>query len=115
MPSKPNSRKWTDIQTAIATVAVVTTLGLWNLFAQPEKKVTVQAEEPLITPPPADVPAAVQPFEPTTIPQPQAKIMFTQVAPQTLTNNLPSQPQNTNTNKKKKNNGSGTVTQTKTS
>ena len=116
MPPKPNSHKWTDIQTAIATVAVVTTLGLWNLFAQPEKKVTVQAEEPLITPPPAEVPAAAaQPVQPTAMPQqPQAKIMFTQVAPQVLTNNLSSQPQNTNTSKKKKNSG-GTVTQTKTS
>lgn len=112
MPSKPNSRNWNDVQTAIATVAVVTTLGLWNLFAQPSKTVSAQVEE--TTTPPTEPPVAM---DPTAIPQ--VKIMFTQIAPQTF---VDTQPQN---NKKKNNNntnnnnsgggGGGTVTTTKSS
>ena len=108
MPAKPNSRNWNDVQTAIAAVTVVTTLGLWNLFAQPSKAVSAQSGEPTVPPP---TPTA---SEPTAMPQ--VKIMFTQVAPQTF---VDTQPQN---NKKKNNGGGGggspapaPVTQTKTS
>lgn len=100
MPAKPNSRNWNDVQTALAAVAVVTTLGLWNLFAQPSKTVS---SETATLPPPTE-----PPIEPTAIPQ--VKIMFTQTAPQTFVNVQPPK------NKKKNNNsGGGTVTQTKTS
>ena len=46
MPAKSNLRNWNDVQTAIATAAIVTTLGLWNLFATPAKAETVKASEP---------------------------------------------------------------------
>ena len=107
MPAKPNPRNWNDVQTAIAAVTVVITLGLWNLFAQPSKTVTAQSVDTL-TPPPTEPPVAA---EPAAIPQ--VKIMFTQVAPQNI---VITQPQ---PSKKKNNNNSGgggaPVTQTKTS
>lgn len=107
MPAKPNPRNWNDVQTAIAAVTVVITLGLWNLFAQPSKTVTAQSVDTL-TPPPTEPPIAA---EPAAIPQ--VKIMFTQVAPQNI---VITQPQ---PSKKKNNNNSGgggaPVTQTKTS
>jgi hypothetical protein len=107
MSPKPKARNWTDVQTVIATVAIVTTLGMWNLFATPAKTETVQVEEPTV--PPTELPFAAEPT-----PVPQIKIMFTDATPQTVTNQ---QPEN---NKKKKknnnnNNGGGSVTQTKTS
>lgn len=111
MPPKPNARTWNDVQTAIATVAIVATLGLWNLFAEPPNLET-QPEEPLLSP--TEPPAA---SAPTSIPQ--VKIMFTQIVPQStvsqqVVNNLQEQK------KKKKNkdnnvSGGGSVTQTKTS
>jgi len=53
MPPKPNVRNWNDVQTAIATIAIVTTLGMWNLFAEPAKAESAQAEEqePVARPP----------------------------------------------------------------
>ncbi len=121
MSPKSNHRNWNDIQIAIATTAIVATLGLWNLFATPAKTVTAQAaDEPVIPPTPTEPPIEI---EPTAMAMPQVKIMFTQTAPQTVSN--PQQPQNNNQNnkKKKKNNnnnnnnngGGGTVTNTKTS
>ena len=113
MPARPNARNWNDVQTAIATVAIVTTLGMWNLFAEPAKTVTAQVQEPSL--PPTEPPVTA---EPTVIPQ--VKIMFTQIAPQTI---VAQQPQSKK--KKKKNNnhnnvnngggaggGGGSVTQT---
>ena len=108
MPAKPNSRNWSDVQTALATMAVVGTLGLWNLFATPSK-----SSEPVPVIPPTEVPQESVP-----VAMPQVKIMFTPAAPQTTvvpqvqTNNQQAQ----NKKKKNKNKGdSGPVTQTKTS
>jgi hypothetical protein len=120
MPPKPNARYWNDVQTAIATAAIVTTLGLWNLFATPAKTVTTQAQaqEPT-NPPPTEPPAASQ----APVSMPKVKIMFTQAGPQTVTvsagQSQPSQVQ-PQVKKKKKNNsnpggGSPSVTQTKSS
>jgi hypothetical protein len=108
MSSKPNTRKWNDVQTAIAATAIVTTLGLWNLVATPAKTETVQTQEPVV--PPTEPPVAAAPTL-----MPQVKIMFTQAAPQTT---LVQQTQTVK--KKKKNNqastnGGGTVTKTKSS
>ena len=112
MPGKPNSRNWNDVQTAIATIAVVTTLGLWNLFAQPAKTVTAPADDPAPSPPPTEPPVAVTPTA-----MPQVKIMFTQVAPQTFvdTQPQPSKKKNNNNNNGGGGGGGGIVTQTKTS
>ena len=108
MPAKSNHRNWNDVQTAIATIAIVATLGLWNLFAQPSKTVTAQQVDDPAIPPPTEPPIAMEPTA-----MPQVKIMFTQIAPQTVVD-----PQPQNNKKKNKNNndgGGGTVTQTKTS
>lgn len=108
MPAKPNSRKWNDVQTAIATAAIVSTLGLWNLFATASKVETAQAGEPV-------VPAPTQsPEQDAPVVMPQVKIMFTQTASQTTT---VQQVQTTRKKKKDKDNGGGpvSVTQTKTS
>ena len=108
--SKRTLRNWNDVQTAIATVAIVTTLGMWNLFATPTKKETVQTEQP-ISPP------EQPPVETTPTPMPQVKIMF---ATQTVAQPVIPQPQQPQPTKKHKNNGGGgggggTVTKTKTS
>lgn len=110
MPAKPNARNWNDVQTAIATVAIVTTLGLWNLFATPAKAEAAQTEEPIVPPTEPPVTAA------TPVVMPQVKIMFTQIAPQTTIVQQTQEKKkknNNNDNKKKKNGGS--VTQTKSS
>ena len=105
MPPKPNTRNWSDVQTAIAAVSIVTTLGLWNLFSTPAKVEAAKAVEPVI--PPTEPPVEQQ--APGVIPQ--VKIMFTQVAPQQTTAAQPTQQEK----KKKKNNNGGSTTQTKTS
>lgn len=92
MPPKPNARNWNDVQTAIATVAIVTTLGLWNLFATPAKAETIETSESVT--PPTEPPVAAVPTV-----MPQVKIMFTQTAPQ---NTVVQQTQNNNQNNKKK-------------
>jgi hypothetical protein len=117
MPPKPNARKWNDVETAIATAAIVTTIGLWNLFATPAKTVTAQAPEPT-TLPPTEPPVASQ--EPVSMPQ--VKIMFTQAAPQLVPAPQQQQAQPQIQKKKKNNNHNNSsmnsntsVTQTKSS
>lgn len=113
MPPKPKTHKWSDVQTVIAAMAIVATLGLWNLFSIPVEKETIQTTEPVV--PPTDPPISAAPTR-----MPQVKIMFTQVPPQTT---LVQQSQNVTQNiiqnltkkKKNKNNGGGSVTQTKSS
>ena len=107
MSSKPKVRNWNDVQTAIATVAIVTTLGMWNLLATPAKAESASVEEPII--PPTEPPVAAEPT-----PMPQIKIMFTDAASQPVTSQ---QPETTKKKKKKNNNnsGGGSVTQTKSS
>jgi ABC-type glycerol-3-phosphate transport system permease component len=108
------------VQTAIATVAIVTTLGLWNLFATPSKVVkTAETSEPVL-PPPTEPPVDVESI-PTAMPQ--VKIIFTPgVTPTTVVQQQVQQAQQPAKKKKKKNNdnnnnsgGSVSVTQTKTS
>ena len=121
MPAKPKNN-WNDVQTAIATAAIVTTLGMWNVFATPakaeqaeavatEEKVIARPAVPL-TDPPIGFPIDVQKM-------PYVKIMFT-AAPETTTASAVQQPQQENKKKKKKkNNGGGSaaapVTQTQSS
>lgn len=108
MPAKPKNN-WNDVQTAIATTAIVTTLGMWNLFATPakaEKAEAVQPEEeapvlpasPLRDPPPG---------YPLDVPKPYVKIMFTQAAPQVTTNVQQPQQEKKKRKKKNKDNGGG--------
>jgi len=104
MPAR-HARHWNDVQTAIAAAAVVTTIGLWNLFATPAKTVTAQAPEPA-TLPPMQPPVASQ----APVSMPQVKILFIQDAPQAKKNK-----KNNNHNMKINNAGSPSVTQTKSS
>ncbi len=119
MATKPNSRNWNDVQTAIATVAIVTTLGMWNLFAAPSKTKAAQASAPTVPPtePPVEPAATDAPTVPTAMPQ--VKIMFAGATPQASLQPAPVVPQVQPVKKKNKNNGGGggggTVTQTKTS
>jgi hypothetical protein len=115
MPGKPNTHKWNDVQTAIATVAIVTTLGLWNLFATPSKVAkTTQVSEPVL-PPPTEPPVVES--APTAMPY--VKVIFTPGAVQTAVVQQQFQQQVQQTVKKKKNRNTGTtsvsVTKTKTS
>ena len=116
MPPKPNTRNWNDVQTAIATVSIVTTLGMWNVFAAPAKTETAQVNEPEPAVPPTEPPTELPVAAAPTL-MPQVKIMFTQVAPQTTT--VVQQTQEKKKKKKKnKDDGGGaaqTVTQTQSS
>jgi hypothetical protein len=125
MPGKPKSRKWNDVQTAIATVAIVTTLGLWNLFAAPSKAVNATETNEPVQPPPTEPPleeqsSSIAPSLMTPTAMPQVKIMFTPGATPVVQQQM-QQLQQPLKKKKKNNNGnnssSGTtsVTQTKTS
>lgn len=117
MAVKPKSRNWNDVQTALATVAVVATLGLWNLFATPSKVKAVQATEPVL--PPTEPPVEMEPpvaAAPTGMPQ--VKIMFTPGVTPTAVVQAQTNQQASVKKKRNKNNGGGTttsVTQTKTS
>jgi hypothetical protein len=109
MASKNNPRNWNDVQTAIATAAIVTTLGMWNLFATPAPKKVTQTVTSL-------PPTEESPVTSTPTPMPQVKIFFTtQTVPQSV---APQQEQTVTHKKKNKNNnsgGGGTVTTTRTS
>jgi hypothetical protein len=108
MAAKPNTRNWNDVQTAIATVAIVTTLGMWELFAAPAKTEVVETQEQVV--PPTEPPVAAA--EPARMPH--VKIMFTPAA--SLTTTVSQQPQVIQKKKKKNNSGGGgSPTQTHTS
>jgi hypothetical protein len=109
MANKPNTRNWKDMQTVIASVAIVTTLGMWELVAAPAKAEAIKTLEPAV--PPTEPPAAAA--EPKTE-MPNVKIMFT---PAVSINNTTVVPQSQGIQKKKKNHsgGGGSVTRTHSS
>jgi uncharacterized membrane protein YgcG len=79
-PNKPASRNWNDIQMLLAALAMALTLGLWNLFAGPDRALAKESAQPTELPPPQ--PVAEQPTAaPTALPQ--VKIYLGGVAPQT--------------------------------
>ena len=90
-----SKRSWFDIQMTIMAISMASVLGLWNLFAEPDRETAqrkaaeefakrqnqlAQQSEPVIVSP-APV---IQPI-PTTVsqPQPGEKIMLGGAAPQT--------------------------------
>lgn len=106
MSAKPTKRNWNDVQTAIATAAIVTTLGMWNLFAGSAKAATAETQEPTVPPtdPPTD--AALPYTTPTAMPY--VKVMFTPNAPLPTTVSPQTQQQQQAPKKKKhKSNGGG--------
>jgi hypothetical protein len=81
MASKPK-RSWFDVQMTIMTVSMASALGLWNLFAGPDretalrKAVEAQAArpEPVELPPTPEVPVPIAQVAP--LPKPGEKIML---------------------------------------
>ncbi len=104
MSAKPAKRNWNDVQIAIATAAIVTSIGMWNLFATPAKTVTTQATDPAVPPtnPPTDTPASAAPTA-----LPHVKIMFTPGAAQQTITTVLQQPQPQAAAPKPKNRGGG--------
>src|SRR5512138_426102 len=45
--NKPASRSWTDIQMVLAALSMALTLGLWNLFAEPDRVAAEQKAQQL--------------------------------------------------------------------
>jgi len=106
MSAKANTKKWVDVQTIIATISVVLTLVLWNLFARNvESDSGTSAVTPTISPPPTETPESFALLN--SFATPQVKIEFTPAPP-------PQQFVQQQSPKKNKNNG-GSVTQTKSS
>src|SRR5690348_14199176 len=56
MGNKPISRSWNDMQIVIATISMALTLGLWNLFAGPDRETALKRTQQ---------PAQAQPTQPT--------------------------------------------------
>ncbi|MFZ5877833.1 MAG: hypothetical protein ACOY0R_00535, partial [Chloroflexota bacterium] len=82
--NKPASRNWSDIQMFLAAMAMALTLGLWNLFAGPDRVQALarQNAETALQPPTAEAaPVTLAPAAPTPIPQ--GKIILGGQAPQT--------------------------------
>jgi hypothetical protein len=82
--NKPASRSWTDIQMVLAALSMALTLGLWNLFAEPDRVAADQKaqQQPPDVPPSEAAPVLAAPTVPT-----QAgpiKILLGGVAPQTV-------------------------------
>src|SRR5512143_997904 len=84
MANKPASRNWNDVQIALVAMSMAATLGLWNLFAEPDlvKARESAALEP-VTPPPAEMPVVpVTAGAPTALPS--TKILLGGAAPETV-------------------------------
>jgi len=83
MANKPAPKKWNDIQVAIATISMASTLVFWNMFAGPDREAAAKrAQEQAAIPPHPTVTA-----EPIVAAQPtplgDGKILFGGNAPQT--------------------------------
>ncbi len=78
MPNKSSSKKWSDVEIAIATVSIAVTLGLWNVFAAPQQKNGTPQVNATVAPPPTDVPVTLS--LPTVMPE--VKILLGGKAPQ---------------------------------
>ena len=80
MTKKPGARGWNDVQLVLAAMAMTLTLGLWNIFAEPDlahAKESAKQQPP--TPPPAtELPTVAG--TPTALPP--IKILLGGVAPE---------------------------------
>jgi uncharacterized membrane protein YgcG len=83
MANKPAPRNWNDIQVAIATVSMASTLIFWNMFAGPDRESAVKRaqEQAAIPPQPVVTAAPIVIAQPT--PLGDGKILFGGSAPQT--------------------------------
>lgn len=83
--NKPASRSWGDIQMVLAALTMALTLGLWNLFAQPDRVAAEQKakEAPDLPPATEAAPTLAAPAAAPTQAGP-IKILLGGVAPQTV-------------------------------
>ena len=59
MANNNGSRNWNDVQLVLAALAMTLTLGLWNIFAEPDlAHVKESAEQQPPTPPATAIPSA---------------------------------------------------------
>jgi hypothetical protein len=90
MTPKPK-RSWFDIQLTLMAVSLASALGLWNLFAGPDretalrKAVEAQASQPdpVLAPPTQEAPVSNASLAQAQVPVPEGKILLGGVAPQT--------------------------------
>jgi hypothetical protein len=81
MANKPQGKNWSEIQLAIAAVAVTATLGFWNLFSTPEKAQSSVQVIQTATPPPPPPAETAQPTA-TALALRPVKIIFGGKVPQ---------------------------------
>jgi uncharacterized membrane protein YgcG len=84
MANKPAPKKWNDIQVAIATISMASTLVFWNVFAGPDREAAAkraQEQAAAIPPQPIITAEPIVAVQPT--PLGDGKILFGGKAPQT--------------------------------
>lgn len=81
MANKPAPKNWNDVQVAIATVSMVTTLAAWNLFAGPDRASALERAQEQTTSDPLATANAV--IAAPAIPQ-SGKIYFGGVEPKQI-------------------------------
>jgi cytochrome oxidase assembly protein ShyY1 len=82
MANKPQGKSWSEIQLAIAALAVTATLGFWNLFSTPDKAQTSAQVTQSFTPPPPPTPTETAQPTATALALRPVKIIFGGKAPQ---------------------------------
>jgi hypothetical protein len=80
MANKPTARNWNDVQLILATTSMALSLGLWNLFAGPDREAAVTRAQQE-----AAQQEAAQPAIPASLVTPTPAIS----APPTLQGNTP--------------------------
>jgi cytochrome oxidase assembly protein ShyY1 len=82
MANKAQGKNWSEIQLAIAAVAITATLGFWNLFSTPEKaQASAQVTQTFTPPPPPSPTETAQPTA-TALALRPVKIIFGGQVPQ---------------------------------
>ena len=59
MANKPAPKNWNDVQVAIATASMVTTLACWNMFAGPDRAEALERAQQQATVDPATTASAL--------------------------------------------------------
>ncbi len=83
-----SKRSWFDVQMAIMTISMASVLGLWNLFAGPDRETALRkaAEAQASQPEPVEAPPTFEPAVVVTTavpPKPGEKILLGGTEPQT--------------------------------
>jgi len=82
MANKPQGKSWSEIQLAIAAIAVTATLGFWNFFSTPEKAQASAQVTQTSTPPPPPIPTETAQPTATALALRPVKIIFGGNVPQ---------------------------------